>query len=78
MKEITLYYAVSARGQGLVFTNLPRRNEYYQVWLGSINGTFSNLVMMMEANGFRLPVLRWTDEPVALRLKLELRDEKQV
>ena len=70
--EKTLYYAVSGTGQGLIFTSCPERSEHFKTWKGDMMGCFSMVVMLMESEGFALPPLKWSDEPVAIKLKLEL------
>ena len=69
--EQIIWYAVNKRGQGLVFTSEPDRVEHFGTWEGNHVGCVSMLVMMMEAEGFELPVISWKDEPVKLKLKLE-------
>ena len=65
-----LWYAVNGKGQGRVFTTQPEREENFKVWLAESVGCISTLVMMMEADGMELPDLKWSDEPVELKLSL--------
>jgi len=67
-KEV--YIAASKTGQIRVFTSFPERNESFGVWVGESVGCISMLVMMMEADGMELPDLKWSDEPVELKLSL--------
>lgn len=72
MKAKTLYYAVSRRGQGVVFTDMPERVEKLGIWSGTIEGIYNSVVSDMEAEGYaELPLLSWKDEPVELKLSLE-------
>ena len=68
--EMKLWYAVNGKGQGRVFTTKPEREEHFKVWLAESVGCISTLVMMMEADGMELPDLKWSDEPVELKLSL--------
>lgn len=71
MKQKTLWYAVSARGQGVVFTENPERNESFGVWSGRIEGCYCSLVSDMATEGIlRLPRLSYKDEPVELKLTI--------
>lgn len=65
-----IWYAVSGKGQGKVFTTKPERDEHFKVWLGESVGFISMLVMAMEADGFELPMLKWVDDPVKLTITL--------
>ena len=69
--EKVLYYAVSRRGQGCIYTEPPVRNENFGVYQGRIEGCYSSLVADFEAEGFALPDISWKDEPVKLRLSIE-------
>lgn len=66
-----LWYAVSRKGQGRVFTSLPVREPRLGVWTGESVGCISMTVMVMESDGFRLPRITWDDEPVELKLTLD-------
>ena len=68
--EKRIWYAVSMRGQGRVFTSKPERNELLGVWCGDSAGSVTMLVMMMEGEGFRLPDITWEDEPVEMKIVL--------
>ena len=71
MKAKTLYYAVSRRGQGVVFTDMPVRIDKLGIWSGTIEGIYNSVVADMEAEGFaELPLISWNDEPVELKLTL--------
>lgn len=68
-KPKKLFYAVSARGQGVVFTAKPERVEKIGVWSGRIEGCYCSVIADMEAEGLlRLPKLTYSDEPVELKL----------
>lgn len=68
--RMTLYYAVSASGQGRIFAELPIRDTDRNVWVGNSDGFFVMVVARMEALGFVLPKISWEDEPVELTLSL--------
>ena len=71
MKAKTLYYAVSRRGQGVVFSDKPERVEKIGIWSGTIEGIYNSVVADMEAEGFlELPNLSYKDEPVELKLTI--------
>ena len=71
MKAKTLYYAVSRRGQGVVFTDMPVRVEKLGIWSGTVEGIYNSVVADMEADGYvQLPDLKWSDEPVELKLTI--------
>ncbi len=67
-----LYYAVSARGQGVVFTDRPVRVKKMGCWSGTIEGCYCSVVADMEAEGFlKLPdKLKYDDDPVELKLSI--------
>ena len=67
---ISLWYAVSKTGQGGIYTSCPERNGHFGTWVGERVGCISSLVMMMEADGLPLPLIRWQDEPVRMTLSL--------
>ena len=71
IKVMTIYYAVSRTGQGRVFTTLPERNEAFGIWCGESVGFVSSLFMYMESDGFRMPDLKWHDDPAKLTISLE-------
>lgn len=60
-KTITIWYAVSKTGQGRVFTSRPERHEQFGIWVGESIGFISSLFMWMEAEGFTLPTMGWSD-----------------
>ena len=68
--RMTLYYAVSASGQGRIFAEMPSRDIDRNVWIGNSDGFWVMVVARMEASGFVLPKLTWQDEPVELKLSL--------
>ncbi|MBR1526236.1 MAG: hypothetical protein IJ640_06205 [Prevotella sp.] len=70
MKELTIYYAVNKSGQGCIFEDKPRRDTILDVWVGQYNGSVTMVVARMESLGFVLPKIKWSDEPVALKLTL--------
>lgn len=69
--EKVLYYAVSKRGQGCIYTTPPVRNEKFGVYEGRIEGCYSSVVADFEAGGLTLPDISWKDEPVMLRLSIQ-------
>lgn len=70
---MTLYYAVSGKGQGSVFVTRPERDEHFKIWKGEIVGFLSMLVSWMYADGqLELPSLSWKDEPIELKLDLKV------
>lgn len=67
MKE--LWYAMSKRGQGLLFTSKPKRMDNIGTWNGNMAGCYSSVVFDMEYLGLlKLPVLTFEDEPIKLTL----------
>ena len=65
----TLWYAVSKREQGLIFTSCPVRLEKIGTWSGHIEGCYSSVVCDMVEDGLlELPHLNYEDEPVKLKL----------
>jgi len=71
MKQKKLWYAVSSRGQGVVFTEKPERHESLGVWKGKIEGCYCSLVSDMVSEGIlRLPLLSYNDEPIELKLTI--------
>lgn len=69
MKPKKLYYAVSTRGQGVVFTEKPERVEKIGVWSGKIDGCYCSVIADLEAEGLlRLPKMTYSDAPVELTL----------
>ena len=67
-----LYYAVSGTGQGIVYQGRPFRDDHKKCWLGHVVGCVNMVVSLFEANGFELPPLKWSDDPVKLSLTLAL------
>lgn len=67
-----IWYAVSGRGQGNVYTTCPVRNDHFKVWQGRIEGCISSTVCLMAANeDVELPSgMTWQDEPVEMTLTL--------
>ena len=66
-----LYYAVSARGQGVVFTDKPVRVKKMGCWSGTIEGCYCSVVADMEAEGkLKLPSLKYDNDPVELKLSI--------
>ena len=67
-----IWYAVSGKGQGRIFTSLPVRDEHFKIWCAESVGCISMAVMLLESNGeLELPVLSWKDEPVELELTIK-------
>lgn len=71
MNKKVLWYAVNGNGGGKLFTSKPERNDHFKIWVGEMNATYSMTVLMFESEGFQLPELKWSDEPVRLVLTLE-------
>lgn len=69
-KEV--YIAASKTGQIRVFTSFPERNESFGVWVGESVGCVSMMVMLMESDGFELPELKWSDEPVEMEISIRI------
>ena len=66
-----LWYAVSARGQGVIFTDKPERVDKLGLWSGTIEGCYCSVVADMEANGLvELPEISYKDDPVELKLSI--------
>lgn len=63
-----LYYAVSRRGRGGVFTSLPVRNEHFGLWEGKMETCYSSVISDMEADGLALPDISFSDEPVRMTI----------
>lgn len=73
----TLYYAVNASGQGVIFTSYPLRDDKRRIWLGDMASVYTGLVMEMESEVLiSLPVMKWSDDPVKLELNLQVCSEK--
>lgn len=73
MKKIekTIWYAVSSRGQGVIFTEKPSRLKKIGVWAGKIEGCYCSVVADMEAEGLlKLPSLTYSDEPIELKISI--------
>ena len=66
----TLWYAVNGSGQGCIFTTFPVRDENRKCWVGEMIGYYVSVVMLMESEGFDLPVITWKDSPVRLKISL--------
>ena len=70
-KEKTLYYAVSRRGQGNIYVEMPERDEKWGLWKGHLEGCYISVVCDMEANGLiKLPPITFDDDPVELKLSI--------
>lgn len=68
-KEKNLYYAVSARGQGVVFTDMPVRVKKLGIWSGTIEGCYCSVISDMEAEELiTLPEMCYDDEPLEIKL----------
>ena len=71
-----LYYAVNGNGQGCVFISCPERDTHRNIWIGEMFGCYSTLAYQFESEGFELPHgMKWSDEPIKLKLSLEVCDE---
>lgn len=69
----TLYYAVNGTGQGIVFISRPIRDDTKKIWLGDIVPCYMLAVTQMVSEGlFDLPLMKWSDEPVKLTLKIDV------
>ena len=72
MEAKTIWYAVSGKGQGRIFTTKPERNDHWKLWEGESVGCLSMTVMLMEADGLvEFPPMTWKDEPLELKLSVE-------
>lgn len=67
-----IFYAVSKRGQGRVFTTKPERDENFGVWLGESCGCISATFMLFEADGMEVPDIKWKDDPVEFEISIGL------
>lgn len=65
-----IWYAVSKKGQGRVFTTKPERNEHWGLWEGESVGCISTTFMIFEADGLELPAISWKDDAVELELSI--------
>lgn len=65
-----LYYAVGGTGQGCIFSTKPERDEVRKIWVGDIVGCYMSVVMQMEFEGLQLPSLKWSDEPVKIKIEV--------
>jgi len=66
-----LWYAVSGRGQGRVFTTKPERDDHFKVWLAESVGCISMTVMLLESEGLiSFPDMTWQDDPIELELSI--------
>lgn len=71
MKYKSLFYAVSKRGQGTIFSEKPERDEHFGCWRGRIEGCYNSLICDMVADEYlELPVIGFSDDPVELRLNI--------
>ena len=70
--QMKIYYAVSGRGQGRIFTSLPERDEHFKVWLGESVGCISMTAMLLESEGLlELPDgMSWKDDPIEMELSI--------
>lgn len=70
-KIMKIWYAVSGRGQGQIFTTKPERNSHFRLWTGHIEGCVSTLVCLMAAEGeLKLPLITWEDDPLELKISI--------
>ena len=68
-----IWYAVSGRGQGNVYTTKPDRDDHFKLWKGRIEGCVCSLFCLMCAEGeVNIPVLTWNDEPIELELTIKV------
>ena len=67
-----LWIAVSGTGQMCVFVDKPIRNNHFKYWDGCMVGCISMVVCLLESEGFEIPVLKWSDEPIKLSLSLNV------
>jgi len=67
-----IWYAVSGKGQGRVFTSKPERDEHFKIWLADSVGCISMTVMLLESEGLLdFPPMSWKDEPIELELSID-------
>ena len=71
-KTITVFFAVSGRGQGNVYMEKPERNDHFKLWEGHIDGCVHTFISMMEADGLELPTIGWKDEPVEITVTVSV------
>jgi hypothetical protein len=66
-----IWYAVSGKGQGKIFTTFPVRDEKFKVWLGESIGCITMTVMLFESEGLiEFPPITWDDDAVAYEITI--------
>ena len=70
--EKSIWLAASSTGQMQAFVDKPTRNEHRGVWMGTCKGCVSSLLILLESEGLRLPLMKWNDEPREIKIKVEL------
>lgn len=68
-----VWYAVSRKGQGRIFTSCPVRNETFGIFEGESIGCISTLFMLFEGDGFRLPRRKFEDDPIELEISIRVK-----
>ena len=68
-----VWYEVSGKGQGRIYTTKPERDEHWKLWLAESVGCISMTIMLLESEGvIELPHLTWKDEPVELEISISV------
>ena len=69
---MALWYAVSKTGQGRVFVTPPERNSHFGIWCGEMIGPVSAVIALFESEGFKMPDIKWEDDPVLMKISVEV------
>lgn len=68
-----IWYAVSVKGQGRIFTTKPERDSHWKLWLGESVSCISMTVMLLESEELiQFPEMTFDDEPLELELSLSV------
>lgn len=70
--ELILYYAVSKNGKGILFEDMPERDEHFGIWKGTTNGRLASLLTYLEDRGAALPNLSFKDNPETITISISL------
>lgn len=66
-----IWYAVSGKGQGKIFTTCPVRDEHWKIWLGESIACITMTVMLFESEGLiEFPPMTWNDDPVEYEITI--------
>lgn len=70
----TIYLAANKSGQIRVFTTKPERDEKWGIFTGEHVGCISTLFMIFEADGMKVPDLKFSDEPRKYSISIDEED----